>query len=408
MPSVPLRLLRVAVTFAGSGLAVGSGYGVVLLVAGLRHRRQLWTERSPKEPSHKFLVVIPAHNEEEVIGDTLNALSANCYLPSLVRTVVIADNCTDRTAEVAAGAGVEVLTRRDARRHGKGEALLWGLEELHTQRANADAVVFLDADCRPSTNFLGALDAALAGGAHAAQATYVVANPEASWAAALRWAAFTLLHWVRPRGRAALGLSCGIFGTGFCLTEELLERHPWRATGLAEDQEYHLELVWAGVRVAFVEEAFVSSAMPTSLGASREQNLRWEGGRRQLVRRWTPRLVTSGLRERDPVRLLAAVEPLLPPQSLQAIGTACVAMAAVAVRAPVASRMVAVSAAGQVIYVLGGMGAARAPAAVYRALALALPLALWKSSLQFRVLAGRGPHEWVGTREARRPDRRVP
>lgn len=400
--SVPLRSLRTSLSFAAAGLVVGSGYGVLLLLAGSARRRRPAAESPPQDSGRRFLVIIPAHDEEEMIAGTLDALSATHYPSSLVRTAVIADNCTDRTAEVAAGAGAEVRSRRDSTRLGKGQALLWGLNELRTERADADAVVFLDADCQPSINFLAALDAALARGAQAAQVGYVVANPEASWAAALRWAAFALLHLVRPRGRAALGLSCGIFGTGFCLTKETLDRHPWQSTGLAEDQEYHLELVAAGVTVEFVEEAFVSSTMPTSLRRSREQNLRWEGGRRELVRRWTPRLVMRGMLERDPVRVIAAVEPLLPPQSLQAIGTAGVAVAAIAAQAPLAVRLAAVSAASQVVYVLGGMRAAGAPADVYRALGLALPLAVWKTSLQLRVLARGGPHEWVGTREVER------
>src|ERR1044072_1347026 len=101
---------------------------------------------------------------------------------------------------------------------------------------------------------------------------------------------------------------------------ELLERTPWSATGLVEDGEYHLHLVLAGERAEFVAEASVSQAVPTSMRASSEQQARWERGRLQLIRRWSARLVASGLARGDVVRLHAGLECLLPPQSVIAAG----------------------------------------------------------------------------------------
>src|SRR5207302_484069 len=117
-------------------------------------------------------------------------------------------------------------------------------------------------------------------------------------AAALRYAAFALMNTVRPLGKRRLGLSCGLFGTGVALSSELLERVPWSTTGLAEDGEYHVRVVDAGERVEFIPDAWVRSAMPASLKASRDQQARWEGGRLQLVRRWSPRLLRSGIARR--------------------------------------------------------------------------------------------------------------
>src|SRR5207244_13012924 len=148
----------------------------------------------------------------------------------------------------------------------------------------AEIVVVLDADCRPSPNLLAAIAARMTGDARALQASYLVANPGSSTATGLRYAAFASMNHVRPRGRSALGISCGLPGTGMAFRRELLERVPWEATGLVEDLEQHIRLVEAGERVTFVSEAAVTSPMPSSRLARDVQQERWERGRLGLIR----------------------------------------------------------------------------------------------------------------------------
>jgi cellulose synthase/poly-beta-1,6-N-acetylglucosamine synthase-like glycosyltransferase len=226
--------------------------------------------------------------------------------------------------------------------------------------------------------------------------TYGVANPGASWLAGLRYASFALVNLVRPRGKTALGLSCGLFGTGMGFSRPLLARHPWTARSLVEDQEYHLGLVAAGERVTFAPEAWVRSPMPTTLRPARSQQLRWDAGRAALIRRYTPCLLRLGLRRRDAARVHAALEPLVPPQSLLFAANAVGLL--LALRAPSGLRRLAFgNAAAQVGFVVGGLSLAGAPAAVWRALALAPALAIWKLALMARLWAGRAPTDWVRT-----------
>jgi hypothetical protein len=201
---------------------------------------------------------------------------------------------------------------------------------------------------------------------------YGIANPQASWAAALRFASLELMNVVRPLGASALGASAGLYGTGMAFSADLLRRLPWSARSLVEDREQHLALVAAGERVAFAREASVRSPAPLTLGRSRGQQLRWEAGRAELTRTWLPRLLARGLRRRDPAQLHAAVELLVPPQSvLLAVGAA----AAV----PRATRPAGLaSVAAQAVFVAGGLALVRAPAVVWRALALAPALAVFK------------------------------
>jgi 1,2-diacylglycerol 3-beta-glucosyltransferase len=344
----------------------------------------------------RVAVLVPAHDEGSGVRPTVASLLALDWPRDRLDVVVIADNCTDDTAAHAAAAGARVLERRDPGRPGKGRALAWAIERLRDERP--DAVVLVDADCTVTPNLLRAFASRWRAEplARAVQSRYLVANPDAAPAAAARAAAFALAADVRTMGKDRLGLSCGLLGTGMGFTWELLSEHPWDAYGLAEDVEQHLALVLAGERVRFVAEAAVMSAMPTSANGARGQQSRWEAGKATLVRRWTPRLVAAGLRERDAGRVHAGLELLVPPQSLLAAATAASAGAGMVLgRGP--RRAAAGLAAAQVVFVAGGMRRAGVPRAAWRGLALAPALVVGKAGIYARVLAGRGPRSWVRT-----------
>jgi 1,2-diacylglycerol 3-beta-glucosyltransferase len=342
----------------------------------------------------RFAVVIPAHDEEASLGETLAALGAVDYPRALVETIVIAHNCTDGTAALASQAGATAWEHRGER--GKGAALEWALARIVDERADVEAVVVVDADCTVAPNLLFALEARLRAGASAVQTAYDVSNPRASSTAALRWASFALINRVRPLGKAALGLSAGLLGTGMAFRRELLLARPWTARSLVEDQEYHLDLVSEGTRVAFASETWVRSPMPTSLRRAKSQQLRWDAGRGALIRARSPRLLRDGVRHRDPARVHAALEPLVPPQSL--LLAANVAVAALALRGSGATRWTgAANLAGQAGFVAGGLALAHAPAAAWRALPFAPALAAWKLAVLGRLWLGRAPLDWVRT-----------
>jgi hypothetical protein len=393
---IPLMIpaLRGGLLVLQGTFGLGTAYLLLLLGAATRRSRQC----PPAEGGQlRFLILIPAYDEAVGIGVTLASINAIDYPADRREIVVIADNCTDDTAEIARAAGAQVLERTDPTARGKGHAIAWALEYLLPRRPTIDAVVILDADCTVTRNLLSALETPLLAGAAAVQADYVVSNPTESWAAGLRFAAFRLINTVRPLGKDRLGLSCGLLGTGMAFSRAVLERHPWVAYSLIEDGEYHLQLVAAGERVAFVPEAVVSSPMPISLRAARNQQLRHEGGKWPLIRAWTPLLVRSGLAAGDPVRLHAGLEPLIPPQSLLFAGNVVFAGLALTWGNQVSRTLAAVNLLGQAAYVLGGLRLVGAPAAVYRALLLAPALVAWKVGLYVRIVTGRGPRTWVRT-----------
>jgi len=394
-----LARTAVGVFFAVEGtLALSCGYLLVLLGAA---RRTAAVPVDNSEACLRFVVLIPAHNEQDGIQATLASL-ASCHHPvNRLRTIVVADNCTDGTADVARTADVEVWEREDRAKFGKGFALAWALQRLQAGDEDFDLIMILDADCLVSPNMLSAMEVRVRGGASAVQVDYVVGNPDSSYASALRFAAFALINTVRPMGKQQLGLSCGLLGTGMAFTRELMYREPWQAAGLVEDAEYHLRLVEADERVEFAPEAWVSSAMPTSLSASSSQQARWEGGKLQLIRRWSPRLVAMGLARRDLERLHAGLEPLVPAQSMIAagsLGSGLIGLLGGSRRLIVLSVMTLIA---QLTFVLMGLRLVRAPAQVYRALFSAPKLIARKVVLYVRLLGGGGPTSWVRTeREA--------
>ncbi len=394
----PIGLIDDTLLVLEGALALSSAYLLALLLAARREAKSSsGLPGAQRESELRLVVLIPAHNEQGGIQATLDAL-ARCEYPFAARrTVVIADNCTDQTAERARSAGAEVWERVESAKRGKGQALRWAIERLKVDGSAFDGVVVLDADCIASSNLLAAINLRLGSGASALQVNYVVGNPHLSPASALRFGAFALMNTVRYLGKQRLGLSCGLAGTGMAFTRDLLDREPWRSTGLAEDGEYHMRLVLAGERVEFVKDAWVSSSMPTTLRGSSAQQARWEHGKLQLIGHWSPRLVSLGLAKRDPVRIHAGLESLVPPQSLITAGSLLSLFAGPLLGS---KRLVALSAltlAAQATFVLAGLRLVRAPAQVYRALPTAPALIATKVALYGRLLGGRGPTSWQRT-----------
>jgi hypothetical protein len=362
-----------------------NAYLLVLLGAAVRGRR-----RRPPAPrtATAFAILVPARDEERSVAATVASLLAVDYPAERMEVIVVADHCTDATAAAATAAGATVWERSGGE-EGKGAALAWAFARLLERRPRAEAVVVVDADCAAAPNLLTAIAGRLWDGARAVQVAYRVGNAEASPVAALRYASFALVNEVRPLGKTTLGLSGGLFGTGMAFTRDVVARHGWPARSLVEDQEQHLALVHAGERIVFAPETCVVSAMPTSLRQASSQQLRWDAGRAALIRTWTPRLLAGAARRRDGVRLHAALEPLVPPQSLLLLASAAGLLAARG------RRLAVVNIVAQAAYVVGGLALVRAPAPVWRALAFAPLIAAHKLAALARLAAGRGPRRWV-------------
>jgi 1,2-diacylglycerol 3-beta-glucosyltransferase len=373
---------------------VFSLYLLVLTLAGLRRRP---TPRAGLPPRARFSILIPAHNEEGQLPALLESLAKTEYPSGLYRVLVVADNCTDDTSGVARAHGAQVFERLDTVNKGKGHALRWLLDRLQDSGWRPDAYLFIDADCRVSPNFLEVMDRRFQDGAAVVQGFYTVAEPYQSAASTLRFIALALKHYARPLGRSRLGLSCGLFGTGMGFRSSILEEQAWDAFTLAEDIEYYLQLTRRGIPVEFAPEAVVSSPMPTTLGDSRSQNLRWEKGRLQMLWRHGPGLLRRGMLEGSWRKIDAVVEQAIPPLSLTVAAVLVLAAAAGVAGPPWLVGLSAVTVLAYLGHVVVGLTVAGVPCRAYGSLVHLPRYVAWKALVYCQALLP-GQRQWTRTR----------
>lgn len=276
--------------------------------------------RPPKsKPRLKFAVVVPAHNEEAGIASTVASLKSVDWPSELLQIVVVADNCTDSTAEKAAAAGAIVLVRQDENLRGKGYALAFAFARCLEEKW-ADAIAVVDADSVVSSNLLHAYASRLLQGEKVVQAHYGVRNPFDSWRTCLIAVAKGAFHILRSRARERLGVSCGIRGNGWCVSRVVLIEIPYRAFSLTEDLEYGLELGRRGIRVAYADEAHVDGDMVTSSAIAVQQRQRWEAGRFEMVRKYALKTLLQSMQRRSLIMFDLACDLLLLPLSYVVIG----------------------------------------------------------------------------------------
>jgi cellulose synthase/poly-beta-1,6-N-acetylglucosamine synthase-like glycosyltransferase len=322
----PLDLLLLIILIA---LALPAGVACLyLLIQTLMSGALPVVRRSARQLC--FDVIVPAHNEQAVIADTISNLRKLDWPADQYRILVVADNCTDATAAIARAAGVTVLERSDTTRRGKGYALLHAFEH-GLRQAWAEAVAVVDADAVVSPNLLEAFAVRLESGAQAAQAHYGVTDPSGSWRTRLLAIAMAAYHIVRSRARERQGVSSGIRGNGWCVTYALLKIHPYNSFSLTEDIEYGVQLGLAGYRVHYAGEAEAAQEMTANARIASKQRHRWEYGRLQLIRTYTFPLMLAALRRRSAVCLDLALDLMVLPITYVALNVAALlAIAALA------------------------------------------------------------------------------
>jgi cellulose synthase/poly-beta-1,6-N-acetylglucosamine synthase-like glycosyltransferase len=237
-------------------------------------------------------VLVPAHNEEGGIGQTIKAL-----LPQLApgdRLLVVADNCTDGTAAAAESLGATVVVRTDPVNRGKGFALDHGVRYLEADPP--EVVVIVDADCLVRDGSLDRVVREAGSTGHPVQAAYLLdAPPEGGARAKLSAYAFQFKNVIRPRGLARLGLPCLLTGTGMAFPWARLHGAPLASGNIVEDMQLGIDLAIQGHAVRFCPDAEVTSELPAARKAAATQRTRWVHGHLQTLLTQSPRLLAKGL-----------------------------------------------------------------------------------------------------------------
>ena len=248
------------------------------------------------EKDHKFMAIVPAHNEEAVIKNLVESLNAQNYPKELYDVYVIADNCTDATAEIAKDAGAIVLKRFDEINKTKGHALNWFIKQKIDENADYDALCVFDADNIVDKNFLKNMNKKLCQGEEVVQGYRDIKNPTDSWISG----GYAIFYWMMHRfyhlARYNLGLSPLLNGTGFMVKFDLLKPNGWQTITLTEDIEFSLINIAQGRKLGWAVDAIVYDEQPVTFKASWSQRSRWTVGHLQCMKEYTGKLI-NGVKE---------------------------------------------------------------------------------------------------------------
>jgi cellulose synthase/poly-beta-1,6-N-acetylglucosamine synthase-like glycosyltransferase len=367
-------LVLLAVVIGLPGLAAAAHLGLLAL-ASLFYR-----EPRASAAATRFLVLVPAHDEEGGIGRTLEAIEADRRPTDTV--LVVADRCTDATAEVARSLGATVLERGEDEEPGRAAARQAGLE--HARALEWDAVLMLDADSIIEPGFFAACERALATGAPAIQARSESGHGR-SLTQEASLAAFTLQGITIPRGRDRLGLSVRLRGTGMAIRRELALAHRFRAPA-SEDLFFTLDLMLDGVRCRHVETARLRSEGASTWDSFGGQKVRYEAGRMAAARTYVPRLLRRAFAQRDASCFEAAWFLACPPFALAALSLVLATALAALTGAWVLAALFAAGIVALGLTLVTGLIQARAGLRTWLALLVAPWYVGWKAVVQLRAL----------------------
>ncbi len=242
---------------------------------------------------HKFMAIIPAHNEEAVVGNLIESLKNQNYNKELYDIYVIADNCTDRTAQVARDAGAIVYERFDPEKKTKGFALDWFIKQKIQENADYDALFVFDADNIVDKNFIKNMNKKLCQGEDVVQGYRDIKNPTDSWITS----GYALFYWTMHRfyhlARYNVGLSPLLNGTGFMVRFDVLKPDGWQTKTLTEDIEFSLQRIIKGKKLGWATDAIVYDEQPVGFKQSWSQRSRWTVGHMQCIKEYTKSLAKA-------------------------------------------------------------------------------------------------------------------
>lgn len=247
---------------------------------------------------HRFALITSAHNEETVIANLVDSLTQQNYPKEYYDIFIIADNCTDRTAEIAREHGAIVYERQDSTKRGKGHALEWMFAKVFEMETQYDSISIFDADNLVDTEYLNEMNKSLNKGYRVVQGYIDTKNPYDSWISAAYAISFWTVNRLYQNARYVLNLSCQLCGTGFTVATDILKELGWGATCLTEDMEFTMKLSLNGIKVAWAQNAVVYDEKPLTLSQSWKQRVRWMQGHADVASRFTMPLLKKAVKEK--------------------------------------------------------------------------------------------------------------
>ena len=263
---------------------IGSILGFMFLYKNAYYIIGLFLTRKfkPAKNKHKYAILIAARNEKNVIGNLIDSINKQDYDMKLVTTFVVADNCTDNTAEIARSHGAVCYERFDNEHRTKGYALEFLLDRIEEDygRMSFEGYFIFDADNLLNTDYISRMNDAFDSGEKIITSYRNTKNFDENWIASTY-----ALHWIRSiranhRARSVLHLATNIQGTGFLFTNEIV-KNGWHYTSLTEDRALTADAVAQGYQITYQDKAMFYDEQPTSLKVALRQRTRWSKGHLQ-------------------------------------------------------------------------------------------------------------------------------
>lgn len=274
-------------------IVYGAYYGVFGLI-GLTHHYHRFRH---SEKKHHFTVLVPARNEETVIGEMVDSLQKQHYPKNRYTINVICDHCTDHTAEIARKHGAKIIVN-EADTHSKGEVLK-RIFHMMKNRIRTDVYIIFDADNLVDPDFLAHMNDVYGEGYRVAQGRRVGKNIGDSWVSTCYELFFIIQNNLLNHARFCVGKSGYLNGTGIMISRDIVDRGLFQGTSVTEDMELEANLALSGVDIAYVHDAVTYDEYPLTLGTALRQLLRWYIGQMECFRRFGGTLLKNAFRKKS-------------------------------------------------------------------------------------------------------------
>ncbi len=357
-----------------------------------------------KEPKQKakirkyhYQVLVPAHNEERLIGRLMESFQRLDYDIDKFKVTVIADNCTDRTASIVSDHHFDVQVRHDSVKKGKGHAIEWALEHVNVD--DFDAVVIIDADNVVDPFFFQGVNEIIAGGAAVVQCNNNIANPDENAFTRIMHLSRTIDNELYHHAKYKIGLSSFLMVNGMCFTKGILEKYGWSVSSYAEDYEYYAKLINQNEMIGFAVNAKLYHQESVGIRHATDQRLRWSSGRFQVARKYGFGLIRKGLKEKNYKIVDASFPLVLPNLSLMVNMTASVMAASLLLNCfyPVSGVVywLLFLLVLEIVYFISGMYLTKIPVwKLFFAFCYAPVFLCWKGYIDIKGIIGKKTKGW--------------
>lgn len=381
-------------------LSALSAYWFALALASLRSPAKRGIEA--QDPQNRFAIVIPSHNEENVIESTVTRLYQQNYPHELFTVFVVADFCTDETAPLARNAGAIALERNEGARTGKGGALNWAFDQVFAL-GRYDSVVIFDADTRVDANFLRVMDTRLSQGEYVIQGQHIISNPDSGWFPALTWAMFLIDNRFQNLGRSNLGWSAKHMGDSICFQADVLKKLGW-GQGLTEDYQLRQRLLLEGIRISYEPRAIGHGEAALTWKQGQAQRARWMQGVQDANREMEHKMFETLLKRRTGLLFDGWLQTFVPSYSTLTLISVCLLMIQIGINVliPDVFSQLLLLLWGLLIlllvaYPFFGLALERAPFRAYIAIMMGPAFILWRTWLVLTTRIRKKQVTWVRT-----------